>query len=86
MAPTPQLAWSQVVSRGEKRAAAKTLIPASIAPAPRPPTRPASRTTPQPGATAYSSALDAVAALLAARSRPTPSRATRVPLAKLDAR
>jgi len=38
-APALQLACSQLTSRGEKRSAAYTLMPASIAPAPSPATR-----------------------------------------------
>ena len=37
VAPMPQEAWSQLTMRGEKRVAAKALMPASIAPPPRPP-------------------------------------------------
>lgn len=52
IAPTPYEAWSQLTRRGEKRAAANALMPASIAPAPSPASRPAPTMTHQAGATA----------------------------------
>ncbi len=69
IAPSPQHACSQVMTRGVKRVAAKALTAASIAPAPRPDTKPKATITAHHGVTAHVAAL--VATQQAARDEQT---------------
>ncbi len=85
-APSPQQAWSHVMTRGEKRAAAKALIPASTAPAPRPETKPKATTGGHHGVAAQTAAEAATRRQLETSSRPTPSRSRSGPALKLEAR
>ncbi len=61
-------------------------MPASMAPAPSPASRPAATITLQAGASAQAKAFTTISTLLQRSTRPTPRRATSAPLLKLETR
>ena len=75
VAPMPQQACIQFRCRGWKRAAAKTFIAASTAPAPRPDSSASATSAHQGGARAAPSAASAVSPTLAASTPPVPKAA-----------